>query len=187
VITDPEVSEELSAHWAKLIGLEMEGVGTALATWRAASPPGFLVVKGISDWADPEKDDSWRGYAAEASAAFARALLLAEPFEPRSRPQAAHASTSPLKYSGQVKMEVCQRLDEDWTDLADYFKLTPRERRRFDRGREPEGLWEWLERRGRLGELGEGLAYIERDDLLPLLEPEGEVIQIPFRADEPDR
>ena len=48
VITDPEVSEELSSHWAKLIGLEMEGVGTALAAWRAATPPGFLVVKGVS-------------------------------------------------------------------------------------------------------------------------------------------
>jgi nucleoside phosphorylase len=202
VITDPKVSEELSSHWAKLIGLEMEGVGTALAAWRAATPPGFLIVKGISDWADPEKDDSWRGYAAEASAVFALALLRAEPFEPRSRPSAAHVSGSPPtlvepveppsrpptvhtggpppKYSGEVKREVCQRLDVDWKDLADHFGVEVRDRRRFEPGREPEGLWEWLERRGRLGELSEGFARINRGDLIPLLKPESEVLPPPF-------
>ena len=116
-----------------------------------------------------------------------RALLLAAPFEPRRRPQAVRASASPPKYSGQVKMNVCERLDADWKDLADYFVVKDRDRRTFEPGREPEGLWGWLERRGRLDELGEGLARIKRDDLLPLLKPEGEVLPLPFRAEGPGR
>jgi hypothetical protein len=97
------------------------------------------------------------------------------------RSQAVHASGPTPKYSGQIKIEVCQRLYADWKDLADYFGVKDYERRTFDRGREPQGLWEWLERRGRLDELGEGLAQIGRSDLLPLLE----VVPFPpFRADE---
>lgn len=35
-----------------------------------------LVIRGISDYADSHKNDSWQDYAALAAAAFARCLLL---------------------------------------------------------------------------------------------------------------
>jgi len=59
--------------WPAAIGVEMEGLGVALAAYRAGG--GFLLVKGISDFADGGKDDRWRGYAAETAARFALAAL----------------------------------------------------------------------------------------------------------------
>jgi nucleoside phosphorylase len=182
VVTDPDLSEELQSDWARLIGLEMEGVGTALATYIADTRPGFLIVKGISDWADPEKEDSWRAYAAEASAAFTRALLRDEPFEPGDRPQAVRVSGPTPTYSGKVKIVVCRRLGESWRDLADYFDVEDYDRRTFGYGREPQGLWQWLSDRDKLGELDQGLEFIGRDDLLDELKPENGIV-LPFRAD----
>jgi len=81
------LTREMRFDWARPpAGFDVEAVGAAIATHFAIARPGFLVVKGISDWADAVKQDSWLTYAAEASAAFTCALLRAEPFEPRDRP-----------------------------------------------------------------------------------------------------
>ena len=39
-----------------LIGVEMEAGGVASAAFQAASRPGFFMVRGVSDVADPDKD-----------------------------------------------------------------------------------------------------------------------------------
>jgi hypothetical protein len=54
--------------------LEMEGVGVATACHNAGNVR-FLLIKGICDWADPKKNDSWHAYAADAAACFTKALL----------------------------------------------------------------------------------------------------------------
>jgi len=69
------------------------------------------------------------------------------------------------------KLNVCRRLGADWHDLADYFQIPPHERTRFERGREPQGVWEWLADRARLPELREALAVIGRTDLLEFVSP----------------
>jgi hypothetical protein len=38
-------------------------------------------------------------------------------------------------------------------------------------GREPHGVWEWLEARGRLAELTRALTFIGRDELVEVLQP----------------
>jgi hypothetical protein len=48
-------------------------------------------------------------------------------------------------YPGKTKVAVCQRLGNSWQDLADYFDIPANERQGFTRGREPHGVWEWLE------------------------------------------
>ncbi len=53
--------------------VEMEGSGIADATWVAEV--GYLVVRGICDYCDPAKNDTWQSYAAVAAAAYVRALL----------------------------------------------------------------------------------------------------------------
>ena len=54
----------------------------------------------------------------------------------------------PVQYSGQIKIAVCDRLLADWSQLADYLDVPLPDRARFERGREPHGVWEWLEARG---------------------------------------
>ena len=75
----------------------------------------------------------------------------------------------PTRYSGAVKLEVCGRLVADWPRLADYLEIPASDRARFDRGREPAGVWEWLADRHRLSELADALAHIGRDDLVEVL------------------
>lgn len=70
---------------------------------------------------------------------------------------------------GKVKLDLCRRLGADWQKLADYFTIPAADRARFERGWEPQRVWEWLEDRRKLAQLAEGLRYIERDDLADLL------------------
>lgn len=70
---------------------------------------------------------------------------------------------------GPVKIKLCERLGSDWPLLADYFEIPAADRARFDKGWEPQRVWEWLESRSRLAELTAGLRYIKRGDLVDLL------------------
>jgi nucleoside phosphorylase/tetratricopeptide (TPR) repeat protein len=57
--------------------VEMEGSGIADATWNAEV--GYMVVRGICDYCDRNKGDSWQAYAAAVAAAYTRALLESTP------------------------------------------------------------------------------------------------------------
>jgi nucleoside phosphorylase len=57
--------------------VEMEGSGVTDATWTHGI--GYLVVRGICDYCDANKNDTWQNYAAMAAAAYVRALLEAMP------------------------------------------------------------------------------------------------------------
>jgi hypothetical protein len=84
---------------------------------------------------------------------------------------AGHSSGSVASlYSTLTKVQVCRRLGPDWADLADYFEVPPYERARFRAGLEPDALWEWLERRGRLDQLGLALRLVDRRDLAEILD-----------------
>ena len=53
--------------------IEMEGSGIADATWN--QDRGYLIVRGICDYCDENKNDLWQKYSAVVSAAYVRALL----------------------------------------------------------------------------------------------------------------
>jgi len=53
--------------------VEMEGSGIADATWNAGQH--YLIIRGICDYCDENKNDLWQGYAAVAAAAYTRALI----------------------------------------------------------------------------------------------------------------
>ncbi|MEA2204140.1 MAG: hypothetical protein QOE77_916 [Blastocatellia bacterium] len=69
--------------WTKLIGVEMEAGGAASASFQAAVSPGFFMVRGVSDLADPSKDhkqtESWRAYACDVAGAYTEAFLKSGP------------------------------------------------------------------------------------------------------------
>jgi TIR domain len=94
-----------------------------------------------------------------------------EPAAVRARPveTVQQPTDQPARYSGQTKIAICSRLLTDWSQLADYLDVPLPDRARFERGREPQGVWEWLEARGRLAELAGALAAIGRDDLVEKL------------------
>jgi nucleoside phosphorylase len=70
---------EYLSHWPALLGVEMEGAGVAAACSQAAEPPEFFMIRGVSDFADEEKNTDrvrrWRPYACDIAASYMVALL----------------------------------------------------------------------------------------------------------------
>lgn len=82
LLKDPQKRDELRDRFG-VKAIEMEGSGIADATWNHES--GYLVVRGICDYCDPNKNDEWQAYAAIVAAAYARALIESIPTEPDGR------------------------------------------------------------------------------------------------------
>lgn len=61
----------------KLRAVEMEGSGIADAAWDQGK--GYMIVRGICDYANDRKADDWHVYAAFAAAAFTRQMIEAMP------------------------------------------------------------------------------------------------------------
>jgi nucleoside phosphorylase len=171
VLADGHTLRSLRRSWRNTIGAEMESLGIATAAYRGG--PGFLVVKAVCDHADGRKADNWQPYAAEAAARFAVAVLRREPFRPAPS-TARPAVRRRLSYDGEIKLRVCERLVDDWPRLADYFGIQPHEVARLVRGREPQGVWEWLQAREMLPALPVALVALGRSDLWHLFDRSAE-------------
>jgi nucleoside phosphorylase len=84
LLKDPVRRDALrDEHGAKAV--EMEGSGVQDATWTHGV--GYLVVRGICDYCDRNKNDDWQKYAAMAAAAYVRALLETMPGTASHPPQ----------------------------------------------------------------------------------------------------
>jgi nucleoside phosphorylase len=83
VVAFKDVLAKYQDAWPKLIGVEMEAGGVAHAAFQARSRPGFLMIRGVSDLADEQKDSapvkSWRLYACGVAAAYTIFLLKSGP------------------------------------------------------------------------------------------------------------
>jgi hypothetical protein len=122
-----------------MLAVAMEGAGAATAIHRDAQPPRYLEIRGISDYAGPDKNDGWHEYAANAAAAFTIGLLRDRPFAPGPPPDQAAAkspSAATLVLSAQslraipadealpalhdnLKQGELELLPLDWTDLVE--------------------------------------------------------------------
>jgi nucleoside phosphorylase len=94
VIADQGYVSALMDLHPQLIGIEMESYGVAMAAASAPMRPRFLAIRSISDFADEEKDDSWREYASAAAAAFAVGFLRYGPISLNSPPTETNAGLS---------------------------------------------------------------------------------------------
>src|SRR5713226_6380663 len=72
-----------------MIAVAMEGAGVAKAVLSEGSPVRYLEIRGISDYAGPDKNDGWHEYAANAAAAFTIGFLRSRPFPPGPPPEEA--------------------------------------------------------------------------------------------------
>lgn len=79
VLAQANALSALRETWPKLIGVEMEAGGVHVAAQAAVPSCGVLMIRGVSDLADEDKDTphvkAWRSYACDVAAAFAVALL----------------------------------------------------------------------------------------------------------------
>ena len=78
VVKDPAYVGRLRSREHSLLALDMESFGVVLAASMCSTPARrvpCVVVKGVADYADGDKNDDWHDYAAYASAAFARSVL----------------------------------------------------------------------------------------------------------------
>lgn len=69
--------------WDRLVGVEMEAFGVAQAAFSRIAPPGFFMIRGVSDLADKDKDQvatkKWREYACDVAASYVVGLLSSGP------------------------------------------------------------------------------------------------------------
>lgn len=68
VLQDVNIVESISSHNRETLAIDMEAYGLMTSVEMSSNtPPRFLVVKSISDFADDEKNDNWQNYAAFTS------------------------------------------------------------------------------------------------------------------------
>jgi nucleoside phosphorylase/ribosomal protein S18 acetylase RimI-like enzyme len=83
VIAIEEKIEKYGTTWSKLKGAEMEAGGVAMAAAQSPRPPGFLMIRSVSDHANQDKGkldvEKWRAYACDAAASFTVAFLESGP------------------------------------------------------------------------------------------------------------
>lgn len=164
VIADSAAGEDLSSIWPRMLAVEMEGAGLALAAHRAGGDIQIGLVKAVSDWADEEKDDSWQEYAADSAAAFAFAIVALIPIDAQA-PRSEAATEPDVVYSGRLEIEVCRRLGKEWLELAVCLEVPHYDRDKFEGANACFDLLSYLKRRKRLRFLETALRDIGREDL----------------------
>ena len=140
VIADSDRVSELKHLHSKLLAIEMESFGVALAASEWTNNPGFIAFRGICDYADYKKNDDWHAYAADCAAAFTIGLLRSDAISVSARTQPLickvliairHHSMEPLsKRMGEaslpetLKLARIVNIEIDQTDLYDNGRLT---------------------------------------------------------------
>lgn len=96
VIASVEALDEIKKQCPKMIGVAMEGAGAAKGALSSGDPPRYLEIRGVSDYAGPDKNDGWHEYAANAAAAFTLGFLRSRPFPPGPPPEEEAAQERPV-------------------------------------------------------------------------------------------
>jgi nucleoside phosphorylase len=167
IVANKEFLKNFREAFTNIIGVEMEGAGLGLAVYRSETQPEFLLVKGICDWADKNKNDEWQEYAAHAAAALVLELLLSisaayDTDEIRAQPE----RKKHVNCAESDRWNLCKRLYSSWLDIANYCDIPKQDRARFDKGSEMLEIWGWLRDRDKLDSLHVAVEVIERNDIV---------------------
>jgi nucleoside phosphorylase len=84
VIADSAERDKIAAVNRRIMAIEMEGYGVIASTWQSYEPVRCLVIRGLCDYGDSNKNDKWHAYAAAVAAGFTKHFLLDEPLYPRN-------------------------------------------------------------------------------------------------------
>jgi nucleoside phosphorylase len=178
VIASANWARDFVDVWPLAVGVEMEALGVAAAAYEANETPGIGVVKAISDWADESKNDDWQLYAAQAAAAFVKAIVRYLPIGKR-RPQpqiigsplSSHAAPRLKAGWGPKKVQLCRRLEQkEQRELADCCEIDPSYKESWPKDGYCSAVWDYLQRRDKLSGLPEILKdCLDRPDLVHLV------------------
>lgn len=118
VVQDSGIFKQLADFERKILGLEMEAAAIGYVAENVGIPS--IVVKAVADYADDEKDDSFRIFATRASIAFLIAFLKRHP--PRSLrragkliPQVSPVLVSPA-HAAQLR-QIAEKWANDFSSL----------------------------------------------------------------------
>jgi hypothetical protein len=121
VIGAADMLKRYQSDWPKLIGIEMESGGVASACFQSPSPPGFFMVRAISDHADKAKNSprvrKWREYACDVASAYAIGLLRSGPVLPLYGP-------SQKRSNAELELEQRDSAQEPLTTCNDVISVT---------------------------------------------------------------
>ena len=70
VVSDVATIKGFKTYVPKLLGIEMESYGVATAAHHSTHRPRFIAVRGVSDFADHDKNDDWRQRCLDNAADF---------------------------------------------------------------------------------------------------------------------
>jgi metacaspase-1 len=128
----------------------------------------FPVFRYVSDAVpaqEPNQHPNFKAHGLESDFALALnqggKVATATPAVTRARPE---------RLSRDARLELVDRLLDRWLRLALYFDVSAADRRRFRPGEEPIQLLDWIEARGRLGELLDGFNRLGWDDLIEVVD-----------------
>jgi adenosylhomocysteine nucleosidase len=178
VVASDAWSKEFSDIWPLSVGVEMEGLGVAVAAFESESAPSIGVIKAVSDWADATKNDGWQFYAASAAAAFAVSVLRRlQVSTERPQPQVAGSPLStnanPQVRAGWGKRKVlfCRGLtDREQRELADCLEIEPHHKQDFSEHAFCSDVWDHLVRHHKLSSLPAVVEEcLDRPDLARLI------------------
>jgi len=98
VMRDPGLFQKLSESMRKVLGVDMEAAALAQVAHSRELP--WLVMKGVMDHADQDKDDLLKSFAARASAECLFRFLRASPLGEQSSIEAGSEQSGRLRVSG---------------------------------------------------------------------------------------
>lgn len=135
LVRNPELRDRMRDKF-KVRAFEMEVSGVADASWGGGVS--YLAIRGICDYSDSSKNDTWQNYAAVAAATYMRALIESLP-APRTSSQTIAKGGTPLSetsfqeaetseealpesdgsWRGAIRASEGKVLDENWhTEIA---------------------------------------------------------------------
>ena len=80
VVTDEKFIKDIKSHNSKIIAIEMESEGVCTAAWHLSIPKRVVIIRGVSDMADVDKDAvDWHPFSASAAARFFVDFLKCNP------------------------------------------------------------------------------------------------------------
>jgi nucleoside phosphorylase len=169
VITSAADARQLLALHSKLAAVEMEGGGVATSAFATARRVGFFMVRGISDFADQAKDDSWQDFAAHAAASFIAQFLASRPIAPADGSWAPDRSAGPPMTPNWVRTvlfpKLCKSLNmEEFRDFCFVLEVDVDDLEGTTKRAKIRELLLRAERRGRLPEIVKAYEELSEQD-----------------------
>lgn len=179
VISDKEYAANLKSVWEMALAVEMESGGVGSAINQSVHKPRFAVIKSISDYADPTKNDDWHPYCCDVAAALTMSYInsldqstiafLQGGTIDQTYPSIIHSdllNTTDLEYQEVAQLRQMDEISlEELKDMLKKFTTVELREFMFDIGED----WENIAGRSKIEKIMEMIEFFKNRDQLPYL------------------